>query len=190
MEKLLSAAVVECWKRIESGKSTQAPDRLAPLQAYLAKQLEIRGVGDRWAIDGAVPGFVRTKDIDMVAWRADQPVVAISCKSLFRNPGGTVPNRLDDAIGEAVNLRKRWPAIRLGYVMIFDMRIAKPGPRSQDWSLALQAGILRLTNNESPPPIIDSAALFLVEAVRPKFSLGPVEPTLEFDGFFDRLLRR
>jgi hypothetical protein len=45
MEKLLSAAVVECWKRIESGKSTQAPDRLAPLQAYLAKQLEIRGVG-------------------------------------------------------------------------------------------------------------------------------------------------
>lgn len=190
MEKLLSAAVVECWKRIESGKSTQAPDRLAPLQAYLAKQLEIRGVGDRWAIDGAVPGFVRTKDIDVVAWRADQPVVAISCKSLFRNPGGTVPNRLDDAIGEAVNLRKRWPAIRLGYVMIFDMRIAKPGPRSQDWSLALQAGILRLTNNESPPPIIDSAALFLIEAARPKLAFASVDPTLEFEGFFDRLLRR
>jgi hypothetical protein len=189
MEKLLRTAVVECWRKIESGKSTQAPDRLAPLQTYLAKQLENRGIGDRWAIDDAVPGFVRKKDIDVVAWRADQPVVAISCKSLFRNPGGTVPNRLDDAIGEAVNLRRRWPTMRLGYVMIFDMRIAKPGPRSRDWSQTLQEGILRLTSNELPPPIIDSAALFLIKAVRPKLTFGSVDPTLEFEGFFDRLLR-
>jgi len=190
MEKQIATAILECWKRIETGKSTQAPDRLAPLQTYLAWELEKRGIGDRRGIDDAVLGFVRTKDIDVVAWRADQPVVAISCKSLFKNPGGTVPNRLDDAIGEAVNLRKRWPAIRLGYVMIFDMRIAKPGPRSHDWSLVLQEGILRLTNNESPPPIIDSAALFLIEAARPKLAFASVDPTLEFEGFFDRLLRR
>jgi len=149
-----------------------------------------REIGDRRAIDDAIPGFVRTKDIDVVAWRGAEPVVAISCKSLFKNPGGTVPNRLDDAVGEAVNLRKRWPSIRLGYVMIFDMRIAKPGPKSRDWSVSLQEGVLRLTSNESPPPIIDSAALLLIEAVHPRLLLKSVEPTLEFEGFFDRLLSK
>jgi len=70
-------------------------------------------------------------------------------------------------------------SIRLGYVMIFDMRIAKPGPKSRDWSVSLQEGVLRLTSNESPPPIIDSAALLLIEAVHPRLLLKSVEPTLE-----------
>lgn len=49
------------------------------------------------------------------------PRLAISLKSLLKNLGGTVPNRLDDMMGEVTNLQMYSPEIVTGYVMLFNV---------------------------------------------------------------------
>ncbi len=46
--------------------------------------------------------------------------MAISLKSLLKNLGGTVPNRIDDLIGEVTNLQMYTPEVVTGYLMLFD----------------------------------------------------------------------
>jgi len=49
-----------------------------------------------------------------------KPRLLISLKSILRNLAGTVPNRLDDLMGEAANVQQLSPEIVIGYVVIMD----------------------------------------------------------------------
>ena len=68
-----------------------------------------------------IPGVGRSKRWD-VAWKYDGKYrLGLSLKSLLRNLGGTVPNRIDDLIGEVANAQLYSPEIVLGYVMVFNI---------------------------------------------------------------------
>ncbi|MCY3931391.1 MAG: hypothetical protein OXH70_06720 [Acidobacteria bacterium] len=99
----------------------------------------------------AVRGFGRVKQWD-VAWEhAGKARLGISLKSLLKNIPGTVPNRIDDLIGEVANAQLHSPEIVIGYIMVFD--------RSQDsWSkkhdstrLDLLRSRLEQLSRRSPP---------------------------------------
>jgi hypothetical protein len=51
---------------------------------------------------------------------AGKPRLLVSLKSILRNLAGTVPNRLDDLMGEAANVQQLSPEIVIGYVVIMD----------------------------------------------------------------------
>ena len=56
-----------------------------------------------------------------MVWRYDGKVrLAISLKSILRNIPGTVPNRIDDLMGEVANVQLVSLEIVLGYVMVFN----------------------------------------------------------------------
>lgn len=72
-------------------------------------------------IDPEIPGFARAKDWDVAWLHNGKARLAISLKSLLTNLGGTVPNRIDDLIGEAANLQMYSPETAIGYVIVFDV---------------------------------------------------------------------
>jgi hypothetical protein len=73
------------------------------------------------AADVDLPGGARTKNWDVVWFYNGKHRLAISLKSLLENLGGTVPNRIDDLIGEVTNLQMHSPEVVTGYLMLFDV---------------------------------------------------------------------
>lgn len=69
-------------------------------------------------IEQTLPCFYRPKDWDVALWGGEEPQLAISCKSIVLNHSGTVPNRLDDMLGEAVSLHRAFPNAVIGYLII------------------------------------------------------------------------
>ena len=69
---------------------------------------------------GWYPGLGRQKDWDLAYVLADKPRLLVSLKSILRNLAGTVPNRLDDLMGEVANVQQLSPEIVVGYVVIMD----------------------------------------------------------------------
>ncbi len=180
IEHLYRVAVVE--------RKTTSPARLAGLADFCVQELEKRGVAGV-AAEVAVQGFGRVKQWD-VAWEhAGKARLGISLKSLLKNIAGTVPNRIDDLIGEVANAQLHSPEIVIGYVMVFD--------RSQDsWSkkhgstwLELLKSRLDQLSQRAPPAwatgTFEGCALTEVD-----FTKGPVlcsDPS-DIDRLFDRLV--
>lgn len=69
-----------------------------------------------------VKGFARTKDWDVAYEFAGKFRLLISLKSMWKNAAGTVPNRIDDHMGEIANVQQMHPEIVIGYVVLFDVR--------------------------------------------------------------------
>lgn len=142
IEHLYRVAVVE--------EKTTSPARLSGLAEFCVQELEKRGVGGVGA-EVAIQGFGRVKQWD-VAWEhAGKARLGLSLKSLLKNIPGTVPNRIDDLIGEVANAQLHSPGIVIGYIMVFD--------RGQDtWSkkhdstwLDLLRSRLDQLSHRSPP---------------------------------------
>jgi hypothetical protein len=74
---------------------------------FVANEVGIRGLG-------------RQKDWDLAYVLAGKPRLLVSLKSILKNLAGTVPNRLDDLMGEAANVQQLSPEIVIGYVVIMD----------------------------------------------------------------------
>jgi hypothetical protein len=101
-------------------KKAQSPSRLKVLAEFCVQELRIRGLTDA-RTEVAIPGAGRAKQWD-VAWEYDgKHRLGISLKSLLKNIPGTVPNRLDDLMGEVANAQLYSPEIVIGYVMLFDV---------------------------------------------------------------------
>ena len=76
-----------------------------------------------------MPGVGREKLWD-VAWQhTGKYRLGISLKSILRNLGGTVPNRIDDLIGEAANAQLHSPEIVIGYVVVLNRQNDAVSPR-------------------------------------------------------------
>ena len=102
-----------------------------------------------------------------VAWKHHGKYrLGISLKSILRNLRGTVPNRIDDLIGEVANIQMYSPEVVVGYLMIFDV--------SQDtfsqkhgctWCELLKTRLDRLSGRRSPFWSVGMVEAFVVVEV-------------------------
>jgi hypothetical protein len=114
----LSDAVDDLLKR-----PTQDAGRLDLLATYCIESFSragLSGVRGGKAHEVGIRGLGRRKDWDLAYVLAGKPRLLISLKSILKNLAGTVPNRLDDLMGEAANVQQLSPEIVIGYVVIID----------------------------------------------------------------------
>lgn len=122
---IMTDAPVTLSKTVDDllSRKTQDPNRLTLLAEYCIEALKRYGLdevreGDASEIN--IPGLARKKDWDVAYIMAGRPRLLISLKSILKNLAGTVPNRLDDLMGEAANVQQLAPEIVVGYVVIVD----------------------------------------------------------------------
>lgn len=95
----------------------RASNRQEAIQLYCCAELEKRGLSGA-DIEVDLPGAYRTKKWDVGLIEDGEPHLGISCKSIVSNHAGTVPNRVDDMLGEAANLHRAFPKAVLGYLFM------------------------------------------------------------------------
>lgn len=104
-------------------RQTQDPGRLNMLATYCIEAFARAGlpnVRGGKAEEVGIRGLGRQKDWDLAFVLADKPRLLVSLKSILKNLAGTVPDRLDDLMGEAANVQQLSPEIVIGYVVIMD----------------------------------------------------------------------
>lgn len=103
---------------VVEGKKTSTK-RLSILADYCINELAKRGLSGAEA-EVTIPAGGRPKDWD-VAWKwAGKYRLVISLKSILKNLAGTVPNRIDDAMGETTSIQLYSPEVVTGYLMLID----------------------------------------------------------------------
>lgn len=172
---------------VAEGKATSTK-RLDGLARFCIEELARRGL-EGAVTEAKLPGGGREKSWD-VAWSMDdKPRLAISLKSLLKNLGGTVPNRVDDLMGEVTNVQMFSPEIVTGYIMLFNVAEDSYSSLHQStWADLLKSRIGRLSGRQPPSWSIGmiEASLFL----EVDFSGGPrlVSGESQADAFFDGLV--
>jgi hypothetical protein len=102
-------------------RSPQASNRQIDIQRYCVAELRRRGIVEA-ATEVPLKGRYRVKVWDVGALHEGEPRIAISCKSIMSNHAGTVPNRIDDLLGEAVNLHRAFPDAVLAWLFMMSRR--------------------------------------------------------------------
>lgn len=132
----------------------QSSRRLSALADYVIWQLEAHGLPGVVGGSGGelrVQGLGRAKDWDVAYAFAGKFRLLVSLKSMWANISGTVPNRIDDHMGETANVQHLRPEIVIGYVMRFD--VSQDSRRRDDnvlWSDFFEAALKRLAVREAP----------------------------------------
>lgn len=182
--------------------AAQSPQRLKGLAEYCVQELGERGLVGA-AAEQTLPGGGRTKAWD-VAWKYDGKFrLAISLKSLLKNLAGTVPNRIDDLMGEAANVQLHSPEIVTGYVMVFDVGAdAHSAKHNSTWAALLRSRLTTLSGRRAPAWSVgtveaavmlevafakSSAVLSGAELMGPFFDLLVEQVKLRNPGAFARL---
>jgi len=184
----LQAAIDDLHRiAVVQGQATSTA-RLDRLAKYCIEELEKRGLPGAQP-DRPIPGGGREKQWD-VAWEYDGKYrLAISLKSLLQNLAGTVPNRIDDLMGEVANAQLYSPELVIGYVMVFEVSkdvISKK--HGLTWCDLLQDRLSRLSGRRSPAWTVGTIEAFVI--LRVDFSSGPKLLTNETDVriMFDELV--
>ena len=183
----LQDAVDSLYRIAVTEERTTSTLRLQGLAKYCIRQLSDRGLREAEA-EVSLPGGGRPKQWD-VAWKHHQKYrLAISMKSILSNLAGTVPNRIDDLMGETTNVQMYSPEIVVGYVMIFDVSKDQPDRRGGAWFDVLSQRIASLSGRRAPSwsvGMIEAAAVVKVD-----FSSGPqlLAPENVLAPFFDELV--
>lgn len=103
----------------------QSSSRLAPVADFAIEQFDHYGLsGVKGGSSGElrIGGLARSKDWDVAYDFAGKPRLLLSLKSIWTNAGGTVPNRIDDLMGETSNIQQISPEIVVGYILLFDAK--------------------------------------------------------------------
>lgn len=180
IEHLYRIAVVE--------RKTTSPGRLSGLAEFCVGELEKRGVAGVGA-EVPVQGFGRIKQWD-VAWEhAGKARLGVSLKSLLKNIPGTVPNRIDDLIGEVANAQLHSPEIVIGYIMVFDHgQDSWSKKHDSTWLDLLRSRLDQLAQRSPPAWATGTFEAYVLAEV--DFTDGPTlrsDPS-DFDRFFDGLV--
>jgi hypothetical protein len=178
---------------VEEGKATSTI-RLQGLAQFCAEELERRGLDDT-ETEAGIPGGGREKQWD-VAWRLHGKYrLAISLKSILRNLSGTVPNRIDDLIGEVANAQMYSPEIVIGYLMVFDTSQDTLSARhGTTWCEVLRHRLTDLSGRRAPSWSVGMIEHFAILEV--DFSGGPAivrgqdEVLAMLDGLVTEVRRR
>ncbi len=165
----LSDAVDDLLKR-----PTQDSGRLDLLARFCVDAFEregLPGVRGGKANEVGIRGLGRQKDWDLAYVLAGKPRLLISLKSILKILAGTVPNRLDDLMGEAANVQQLSPEIVIGYVVIMDEHqdtMRRDGKGT--WSDHFEANLRRIAIRRAPlwnQGLIESAWLIRINSNRP-----------------------
>ena len=164
--------------------------RLGLLADFCVQELKRRGLKDVEK-EASIPGAGREKQWD-VAWQYDGKYrLGISLKSLLKNLGGTVPNRIDDLIGEVANAQLHSPEIVIGYVMVFNVAEDGFSPKhGSTWCDLFRQRATSLSGRRPPSWTTGTVEDFVLVAVN--FSAGPsiLATSQSFDAFFDTLVEQ
>ena len=180
VQDLYRIAVVE-------GRTTSTV-RLKMLADYCVQELEQRGLNGVEK-EVAIPGAGREKQWD-VAWKYDGKYrLGISLKSILKNIPGTVPNRIDDLIGETANAQLHSPEIAIGYVMVFNAEHDTVSTKHHArWSDIVYERLTSLSGRRPPSWTTGTIEDFVL--VKVDFSSSPliIDVSREFGDFFDTLV--
>ena len=145
-------AVDDLYRIAVTEDKATSTSRLDVLADFCVQELTRRGLKDVEK-EASIPGAGREKRWD-IAWQYDRKYrLGISLKSLLKNLGGTVPNRIDDLVGEVANAQLHSPEIVIGYIMIFNVAedslfpeawldVVRPLSRARDFAVRPPAAIL------------------------------------------------
>ena len=162
--------------------------RLETLADYCVQELARRGL-QGVEKEASIPGAGRDKKWD-VAWTYDGKYrLGISLKSLLKNLGGTVPNRIDDLIGEVANAQLHSPEIVIGYIMVFNVAEDSFSPKhGATWSGLFRNRLNSLSGRRAPSWTTGTVEDFVLVEVN--FSTGSSIKTTSqsFEAFFDGLV--
>lgn len=137
-----------------AAKKTTDSARLAPLANYAVEQLGQHGLPNVRGGSGgelAVRGLARKKAWDVAYEFSGKFRLLVSLKSMWKNAAGTVPNRLDDLMGEAANVQQLAPELVIGYILIFDT--VADSVRREDglnWSTFFENAVKRIAIRDAP----------------------------------------
>lgn len=179
VDHLYRIAVVE-------GKATSTM-RLEVMADFCLQELERRGLRGV-AKEASIPGAGRDKRWD-VAWRYDGKYrLGVSLKSLLKNLGGTVPNRIDDMIGEVTNAQLHSPEIVIGYIMVFNIAEDSLSPKhGSTWSDLFRERITSLSGRRPPSWTTGTVEDFVLVEVDFNSDSTILGTSQTFDAFFDTL---
>lgn len=103
----------------------QSSSRLAPVADFAIEQFDqygLPGVKGGSIGESSIRGLARRKDWDVAYDFVGKPRLLLSLKSIWNNAGGSIPNRIDDLMGEASNVQQMSPEIVIGYIVLFDAK--------------------------------------------------------------------
>lgn len=165
----LSDAVDDLLRR-----PTQDPGRLNVLADYCIDAFSragLPGVRGGKANEVGIRGLGRQKDWDLAYVLAGKPRLLISLKSILKNLAGTVPNRLDDLMGEAANVQQLSPEIVIGYVVIMDEAADSLRRDGITWSDHFEVSLRKIAIRKAPlwnQGLIEGAWLIRVNSSKPE----------------------
>jgi hypothetical protein len=168
--------------------AAQSPSRLKTLAAYCVQEFETRGLKGTQS-EQQIPGGGRTKAWD-VGWKYDGKYrLAVSLKSILKNLAGTVPNRIDDLMGEAANVQLHSPEIVTGYIMVFDVGADAHSPKhGSTWSALLRQRLATLSGRHPPAWTIGTVEASVLAEVNFSVSSKLLSGSDLFAPFFDLLV--
>ena len=182
------AAINHLYRVAVSEGKASSTARLELLADFCVQELARRGLNDVEK-EAAIPGAGRDKRWD-VAWCYDGKYrLGISLKSLLKNLAGTVPNRIDDMIGEVTNAQLHSPEIVLGNVMIFNVAEDRFSPKhGLTWCDLFRQRVSSLSGRRPPSWTTGTVENFVLVEV--DFGSGSTikRASQAFETFFDTLI--
>ena len=190
MTVTLQDAVDHLYRLTVVQKQRTSTKRLSVLGGYCVEQLAARGLRGATQ-EEEIAGGGRPKSWD-VAWEYDGKFrLGISLKSLLKNLRGTVPNRIDDLMGETANAQLHSPEIVLGYVMILDISTDTFSKKHiSTWSDLLRSRLSTLSGRRAPSWTVGTIEAFVLVEVDFRQSSRVLSGTEAFAPFFDTLVEQ
>lgn len=138
-----------------------------------------------------IPGAGRNKQWD-VAWQYDGKYrLGISLKSILKNLAGTIPNRIDDLIGEVANAQLHSPEIVIGYVMVFNIENDSVSPKyGSTWAQIAESRLSSLSGRRPPAWATGMIEDFVLVKVNFRSSAAIVSTSQPFSDFFDMIVEQ
>lgn len=167
-----------------------------PIQRILKAELDDRfarlGLLAEVRLEQAVKGKHRSKTWDLTLAYARRPQLAISTKSIMANVAGTVPNRIDDAMGECVNVHAHDPGLVLGYLFVMNAALARQTTRQgRPWVEILAqalASFSGLRSENDAHELFEAATLVIVDFAADPVGISFQPSLLRWNEFFDVLV--
>jgi hypothetical protein len=167
-------------------KYAKAKDVRATQEATIAKLAELAG-----ASSSVILGGFFAKEIDVVIADFDRGLeLAVSTKTMTDSFGKNITNRFEEASGDLLNIRRRYPLTTFGYVYLVTSNVFdEPAgwERIKDMLRKLQS----LTPGDERGSY-DSTCLLVLDrsAKKPKLIENDVPGDLSPDRFFERMLQQ
>lgn len=181
-------AIDDLYRVAVAEERKTSTSRLDVLADFCVQELTRRGLKGVEK-EASIPGAGRDKKWD-VAWRYDGKYrLAISLKSILKNLGGTVPNRIDDLIGEAANAQLHSPEIVVGYIMIFNVATDSFSQKhGSTWCTLLRERLTSLSGRRPPSWTTGTVEDFLLVEVDFRSGSSILATSQPFDAFFGSLI--